>query len=99
MRSSSGKSSIKVVGTILICVLVLLVVILIAQFTNIVTLKNKEKQLNAAYRQNQQQIEEYDELLDYINYSNGEYNQDFLESYAREVYGWGKADKTYYTSK
>jgi cell division protein FtsB len=87
------------VGTILICVLVLLVVILIAQFTNIVTLKNKEKQLNAAYRQNQQQIEEYDELLDYINYSNGEYNQDFLESYAREVYGWGKANKTYYTSK
>ena len=98
MRSGSGKNSIKVVGTILICVLVLLVAILIIQFTNIITLKNKEKKLNATYRQNQQQIEEYDELLDYINYSNGEYNQDFLESYAREVYGWGKADR-YYTSK
>lgn len=99
MRSHSSKNSIKVVGTILICVLVLLSIILIIQFTNIVTLKNKEKKLNAAYKQNQQQIQEYDELLDYINYSNGEYNQDFLESYAREVYGWGKTNRTYYTSK
>jgi len=98
MRSGSGKNSIKVVGTILICVLVLLVAILIIQFTNIMTLKNKEKKLNAAYKQNQQQIEEYDELIDYINYSNGEYSQDFLENYAREFYGWGKADR-YYTSK
>lgn len=99
MRSGSSRNSIKVVSTILICVLVLLVAILIVQFANIVALKNKERKLEATYKQNQQQIEEYDELLDYINYSNGEYNQDFLENYAREVYGWGKANKTYYTSE
>ena len=99
MRSYSSRNPIKIVGTILICVLVLLAIILVVQFTNIVTLKNKEKKLNTAYQQTQQQIEEYDELLDYMNYSNGEYNQDFLESYAREVYGWGKSNRTYYTSK
>jgi len=99
MRGSGQKNSIKIVSTILICVMVLLFVILIVQFTNIINLKNKEKKLNTAYKQTQQQVEEYDDLLDYIDYNNGEYNQEFLENYAREVYGWGKSNRTYYTSK
>jgi cell division protein FtsB len=97
MVAQRGNGKIKALSTILICVLVLLLVILIAQFTNIMTLKNKQKKLETTYQHTQQQIEEYNELIDYINYSNGEYSQEFLESYAREVYGWGKANRHYYT--
>ena len=96
MKSASSKNSIKIVGTILICVMVLLLIILVIQFANIINLKNKQKKLSTTCQQTQKQIEEYDELLDYINFNNGEYNQEFLESYAREVYGWGKDGRTYY---
>lgn len=96
MVAQRKNNKIKILSTILICVLVLLLVILIIQFTNIITLKNKQKKLETTYKQTQQQIEEYDELIDYIDYSNGEYNQEFLESYAREVYGWGKTNRKYY---
>lgn len=99
MRGNGQRNSIKIISTVLICILALLVVILIVQFTNIINLKNKEKQLNTAYKHTQQKIEEYDDLLDYIDYNNGEYNQEFLENYAREVYGWGKSGRTYYSSK
>lgn len=97
MVAQRKSSKIKALCTILICVLVLLFVILVAQFTNIITLKNKQKKLEATYQHTQQQIEEYDELIDYINFSDGEYSQEFLESYAREVYGWGKTNRHYYT--
>ena len=59
-------------------------------------MKNRERNLMATYERTQKQIEEYDELIDYIDYNNGTYSQEFLESYAREVYGWGKADRIYY---
>lgn len=98
MKAYGQKNSIKILCAILICIFVLLSIILIVQFTNIINLKNKEKKLAAAYKQNQQQIEEYDEMLDYID-DNGTYNQEFLENYAREVYGWGKANRKYYTQK
>ena len=74
----------------------LVFVVLIVQFTNIITMKNRERNLMATYERTQKQIEEYDELIDYIDYNNGTYSQEFLESYAREVYGWGKADRIYY---
>ena len=99
MVAQRKNNKIKLLSTILICVLVLLLVILIIQFTNIITLKNKQKKLEATYKQTQQQIEEYDELIDYIDYSNGEYSQEFLENYAREVYGWGKTNRKYYTKQ
>ena len=98
MKAYRQKNSIKILSAILICIFVLLSIILIVQFTNIINLKNKEKKLAAAYKQNQQQIEEYDEMLDYID-DNGTYNQEFLENYAREVYGWGKTNRKYYTQK
>ena len=98
MRASSQKNSIKIVGAILICIFVLLFTILVVQFTNIINLKNKEKKLETAYKQTQEQIEQYDELIDYIDYNDGTYSQEFLENYAREVYGWGKNNRKYYTS-
>ena len=97
MTAQRKNNKIKILSTILICVLVLLLVILIVQFTNIITLKNKQKKLQTTYEQTQKQIEEYDQLIDYIDYSNGEYSQEFLEDYAREVYGWGKSDRKYFT--
>ena len=98
MKAFKQRNSIKILSAILICVFVLLLIILTFQFTNIINLKNKEKKLAAAYKQNQQQIEEYDEMIDYID-EDGTYNQEFLENYAREVYGWGKANRKYYTQK
>ena len=99
MKAYGQKNSIKILSAILICIFVILLIILTFQFTNIISLKNKEKKLATAYKQNQQQIEEYDELIDYIDYSDGQYSQEFLESYAREVYGWGKSNRKYYTQK
>ena len=94
---TAKSGAMKIWSTIIICMMVLLLVILIVQFTNIINMKNKQKKLELAYKETQEQIQEYDELIDYINYSDGEYNQDFLENYAREVYGWGKANRKYYT--
>jgi len=99
MRSRSQKNSIKIVSAILICIFIVLLMILTTQFVNIINLKNKEKKLAAAYKQTQEQIAEYDEMLDYIDYNNGSYSQEFLENYAREVYGWGKSNRKYYTQK
>ena len=99
MKASSQKNSIKILSAILICIFVVLFIILIVQFTNIINLKNKEKKLASAYKQTQEQIEEYDKMLDYIDYNDGIYNQEFLENYAREVYGWGKEGRKYYTQK
>ena len=99
MRASSQKNSIKIIGAILVCIFVVLLIILTAQFVNIMNLKNKEKKLATAYKHTQEQIEEYDEMIDYIDYNNGSYNQEFLENYAREVYGWGKSNRKYYTQK
>lgn len=96
MRISAKKNSVKIASTIIICVMALVFVVLIVQFTNIITMKNRERNLMATYERTQKQIEEYDELIDYIDYNNGTYSQEFLESYAREVYGWGKADRIYY---
>ena len=95
--NNTTKSSTKIISTILICVMALLLVILIIQFTNLINLKNKQKQLETSYKRTQEQIEEYDELLDYINDNNGSYNQEFLEKYAREYYGWGKSNRKYFT--
>ena len=99
MKTIAKTNKVKILSTILICVMALLLIILIIQFTNLITLKGKQKKLETAYAQTQRQMEEYDELIDYIDYSNGEYSQEFLESYAREVYGWGKTNRTYYTQE
>ena len=99
MKISQQKTSTKVFMTILICLLVVLLVAVTIQFSVIINKKNKQAKLQATLQKTEQQIKEYDELLDYINYRNGEYSEEFLSSYAREVLGWGKADKTYYTGK
>lgn len=99
MKGNSPKTSVKVFTTILICILVVLTIALIIQFTAILSKKNKQAKLETAYKQTQTKIQEYDELLDYINYRNGDYSEEFLSNYAREVLGWGKAGNKYYTAK
>lgn len=99
MASNRSNSKIKALSTILICVMVLLLIILVIQFANLLTLKGKQRKLETTYRQTQEQIEEYNDLLDYMGYSDGEYSQEFLEDYAREVYGWGKSNRKYFTEQ
>ena len=95
----NSKQTVKIVTTIVVCITAVLFVVLLFQFAKIVSLKTKQSHLNTTIEQTQKQIAEYDELLDYINFKDGEYSQEFLEDYAREVYGWGKPGRTYYTNK
>ncbi len=95
----NSKQTVKLISIISICLTAILFVVLLFQFAKIVTLKNRQKALRSTISQKQTEIVEYDELLDYIGYEDGEYNQEFLENYAREVYGWGKPGRKYYTSK
>lgn len=95
----NSKQTVKLISTIVVCITAILFVVLLFQFAQIVSLKTKQKHLKTTIEQTQKQITEYDELLDYIQFNDGEYSQEFLENYAREVYGWGKAGRTYYTNK
>lgn len=93
------KQTVKIISLITVIITAILFVVLLFQFAKIITLKNKQKQLNKTLIKTQEEIVEYDKLLDYIDYQNGEYNQEFLEDYAREVYGWGKTDRKYFVGK
>lgn len=95
----NSKQTVKLISTIVVCITAVLFVVLLFQFAKIVSLKTKQRHLKTTIEQTQKQITEYDELLDYIQFNDGEYSQEFLENYAREVYGWGKAGRTYYTNK
>lgn len=95
----NNKQVVKIISIISACLTAVLFVVLLFQFAKIITLKNKQKALKKTIEVKQEQIVEYDKLIDYIDFENGEYSQEFLENYAREVYGWGKTNRTYYTNK
>lgn len=95
----NAKQTVKIISLITIIVTAILFIVLLFQSAKIITLRNKQKQLNKTIAKTQEEIVEYDKLLDYIDYQNGEYSQEFLEDYAREVYGWGKTDRKYYVGQ
>ncbi len=95
----NNKQVVKIISIISACLTAVLFVVLLFQFAKIITLKNKQKALKKTIEVKQEQIVDYDKLIDYIDFENGEYSQEFLENYAREVYGWGKTNRTYYTNK
>lgn len=94
----SKKQTVKLISTITIIITSILIVILLFQFAKIISLKSKQKRLKATIAEQQAKIAEYDDLLDYIDFENGEYSQEFLENYAREVYGWGKTNRKYFSN-
>lgn len=93
------KQTVKLISVITIVITAILAVILLFQFAKIISLRSKQKHLKTTISEQQTKIAEYDDLLDYINFENGEYSQEFLENYAREVYGWGKTDRKYFSNK
>lgn len=70
------------------------IIVLVFQFIKIANLKQKTENLETYKQELVQQINEYDSANAY--YSNN--RTEYLENYAREVLGWGKADDTWYTS-
>lgn len=93
------KQTVKLISVITIVITAILAVILLFQFAKIISLKSKQKHLKTTIAEQQTKIAEYDDLLDYIDFENGEYSQEFLENYAREVYGWGKTDRKYFSNQ
>ena len=95
----NNKQVVKIISIISACLTAVLFVVLLFQFAKIITLKNKQKALKKTIEVKQEQIVDYDILIVYIDFENGEYSQEFLEDYAREVYGWGKTDRQYYVGQ
>ena len=106
MRIAAKKNSIKIISAIVICVIVLCAIVLIGEFASIANQRNKQAKLQASSSQLEEQIKEYDELIDYSSYDyvNGEKvvgdnRQQFLEDYARENLNWGSSDRKYFVQK
>ncbi len=81
---------ITVITVVLIC---LCAVILSFQLIQIANLKDKNNQLNFRKEQLIQDIYNYNTANSYYNNNRSEY----LESYAREMLGWGESGETWYT--
>lgn len=80
--------------TIIACVAIFVcTIILTFQFIKIANLKEKTRNLNTYRNELIEQINTYDTTNDYYNNNRTEY----LESYAREVLGWGLDGETWYT--
>lgn len=80
-------------STIIICITLFICVIILAfQFVKMANLRNKQNNLELYKSELTQQIQTYDATNNYYN------NQDeYFESYAREVLGWGLSDEVWYT--
>ena len=81
----------KIITIILSVVLFTCAIILTFQFVRIANLNSTQKKLQSNLNGLQTDIVEYTERNAY--YAD---RQNFLEEYARDVYGWGKADRTYF---
>lgn len=80
--------------TVLICSLLFLCIITLTfQFVKITNLKQKSSNLTSYRSELIDQINTYDATNSYYNNNRTEY----LESYAREVLGWGLDNETWYT--
>lgn len=80
--------------TVIICVLLFVCAIVLAfQFVKIANLKQKSNNLETYRGELVEQINTYDATNAYYNNNRTEY----LESYAREVLGWGLDSDTWYT--
>ena len=81
--------------TIITCIIMFVcLIILTLQFIKIANLRDKSNNLATYKSEMIEQINAYDTTNDYYNNNRSEY----LESYAREVLGWGMAGETWYTS-
>lgn len=81
------------ITTIIACVVIFLcIIILTIQFVKIGNLKEKNSNLENYKAQLIESINNYDSTNDYYNNNRTEY----LESYAREVLGWGLDGDTWY---
>lgn len=85
---------IKLITSITVAVIFILLIILAFQLIKIGNLKEKSKNLNAYKTELVREINNYNSTNTYYDNNRVEY----LESYAREVLGWGEQDETWYTS-
>ena len=88
LKTNSAKNLITVIITV---VLVICVCVLMYEFIRIANLKHTHKQLQSNLNAVQSEITNYTDRNAY--YADRE---TFLEEYAREVYNWGKTDRTYF---
>lgn len=83
------------ITTIITCIAIFTcVVILTFQFIKIANLKEKTNNLNSYKTELVNEINTYNSANNYYNNNRTEY----LESYAREVLGWGLDNETWYTA-
>lgn len=81
------------ITTIIACVIVFVcIIVLTIQFIKIGNLKEKNRNLEAYKSELIESINNYDTTNDFYNNNRTEY----LESYAREVLGWGQDGETWY---
>lgn len=81
------------ITTIVACVVIFACIIILAiQFIKIGNLKEKNRNLETYRAELMADINDFDTANDYYNNNRTEY----LESYAREVLGWGSNGETWY---
>lgn len=83
--------TLKILTIVLSAVIFVSAVILLYEFIRIANLKSTQKKLQSNLDATTNAVYEYsDKNAYYADRAN------FLEEYAREVYGWGKTDRTYF---
>ena len=87
--------TIKIVTAITFVVMFICIIVLALQFVKIANLKEKNQSLNSYKQELINEISNYNSANSYYDNNQSEY----LENYAREVLGWGKADETWYVKK
>ena len=88
LKTNSAKNLITIIVTTII---VICVCVLMYEFIRIANLQKTKKQLQTNLNAVQTEIADYTDRNSY--YTD---RATFLEEYAREVYNWGKADRTYF---
>ena len=87
--------SIKITTAITFVIMFICIIVLTIQFVKIANLKEKNKNLVEYKQELVNDINNYNSTNSYYNNNRSEY----LEDYAREVLGWGKADEIWFTKK
>ena len=81
----------KIITITLSAIFFVCAIVLLYEFIRIANLKSTQNKLQSNLDSVQTQVYEYAEKNAYY-----ENRANFLEEYAREVYGWGKTDRTYF---